>query len=447
MLKVGELLGADYIVFGSYDLVDKDLKVEARVIRSSSSKLSSSIQASGTLDQLYTVQKTLKEGLKNYFISQKLIPSESKSESKSVPLRAYELYIKGLLEASDQEKIKFFQRAIEDYSGYASARYRLGLALYRVGKYKESSDHLAKISGNGVFRYRIDFLSGLNSYQLQDNATAVQKWFELSKAAPTAEVYNNIGIGLLLKNETEDATWYLEKAVELDSANPDYHFNYAVSLIQKGLRDKAIVSLNEAIELRPNDYQALYWLGKTLEQLGKIQPSRHVLQFFQERLPGDQKGKFPEQYPLITQMLRPAISYLSNEEKEYFDASKAKSRKHQAEYIKTYQEGARRLLHEKRPEQALLEIKKGVSFAPFDWYLHYLWGVALVDLEKRGEAVEHLQFSLWCTDNIDSHILLAELYRESEQYAAAKQHIQQILALDPKHKKAIEIWAKIANKE
>jgi DNA-binding SARP family transcriptional activator len=60
--------------------------------------------------------------------------------------------------------------------------------------------------------------------------------------------------------------------------------------------------------------------------------------------------------------------------------------------------------------------------------------------------VPHLLFSLWCMDNIDSHILLAEMYRDSEQYAASKKHIQQILAIDPKHKKAIEIWSKIHNK-
>lgn len=136
MLKIGQNLGADYIVFGSYNLEQKNLKVEARVIRTSSSKLSSPIQAAGTLEQLYHVQTALKKGLKTYFSAEKLDASENKLEVSSVPLHAYELYIKGLLEASDSEKVKFFQRAIESHSGYSQANYRLGLALLRLGRHK-----------------------------------------------------------------------------------------------------------------------------------------------------------------------------------------------------------------------------------------------------------------------------------------------------------------------
>jgi len=71
MLKIGEGLSADYVVFGSYNLVSKSLKVQAQVIKVSSSKLSKPIQTTGTLEQLYNVQKALKGGLKNYFASEK----------------------------------------------------------------------------------------------------------------------------------------------------------------------------------------------------------------------------------------------------------------------------------------------------------------------------------------------------------------------------------------
>jgi tetratricopeptide (TPR) repeat protein len=444
MLKIGQNLGADYVVFGSYNLEQKNLKVEARVIRTSSSKLSTPIQAAGSLDQLYHVQTALKKGLKTYFSGEKLEASENKLEVSSVPLHAYELYIKGLLEASEAEKVKFFQRAIESHPGYSQASYRLGLALFRLGRHKESNDALSKVKGDGALRLRIDFLSGLNSYFLRDPGGAVKKWFDLSQKTPTAEIYNNIGISLVSKNELEDAVWYLSKAVELDPENPDFRSNLAISHYQKGINENAARYFREAIELRPGDYQALYWLAKTLERKGAPE-SKQLLALFQERVPGDQKGKFPGQSPDIKHSLRPSLSYLAKEERDYAALSRNKYTKQRNQYLKTYQDSARKQL-ENNPAAAILDIQKGITFSPFDWYLHYLWGRALVLQNNRPAAVPHLEFSLWCTDNIDSHILLAELYRDSEQYPAAKKHVQQILALDPKHKKAIEIWSKIHNK-
>ena len=444
MLKIGENLGANYIVFGSFKLEQKNLKVEARVIRTSSSKLSSPIQAVGSLEQLYYVQTALKKGLKDYFSAEKLEASENKPEVSSVPLHAYELYIKGLLEASDSEKGKFFQRAVETHPGYSQAIYRLGLAQFRLGRHKESNDALSKIKGDGVFRVRIDFLSGLNSYFLKDPGGAVKKWFDLSQKTPTAEIYNNIGVSLVAKNELEDAVWYLSKAVELDPENPDFRFNLAISHFQKGVNEDAARHFREAIELRPADYQALYWLAKTLERQG-VPESKQLFVLFQERVPGDQKGKFPGQSADIKQQLRPAISYLAKEERDYGTLARAKYVKQRNEYVKTYQASARKQL-EDNPAAAIGESKKGITFSPFDWYFYYLWGRALVIQDNRAAAVPQLQFSLWCTNNIDSHVLLAELYRDSEQYPAAKKHVQQILALDPKHKKAIEIWSKIHNK-
>ncbi|MCI0604312.1 tetratricopeptide repeat protein [bacterium] len=444
MLKIGRNLGADYIVFGTYNLEQKNLKVEARVIRTSSSKLSTPIQAAGSLDQLYHVQTALKKGLKGYFSAEKLEASESRADVSSVPLHAYELYIKGLLEASDSEKVKFFQRAIEAHPGYSQAIYRLGLALFRLGRFKESNEALAKIQGDGVFRVRVDFLSGLNFYLLRDPGGAVQKWFDLSKKTPTSEIYNNIGISLVAKNELEDAAWYLSKAVELDPEEPDFRFNLAISKFQKEVNEDAARHFRESVELRPTDYQALYWLAKTLERQ-RAPESKQLMVLFQERLPGEQKGKFPAQFPDIRQLLRPSLSYLAKEEKDYALLTRTKLIKQRNEYVKTYQDSARKQL-EGNPAAAILEIKKGITFSPFDWYFYYLWGRALVIQDNRPEAVPQLQFSLWCTNNIDSHILLAELYRDSEQYPAAKKHVQQILALDPKHKKAIEIWSKIHNK-
>ncbi len=445
MLKLGQNLGVDYIVFGVYSLQAKNLKVQARVIKTSSSMLSATIEASGLLDNLYNIQGSLKKGLKDYFAAEKLAVSENNAESSSVPLHAYELYIKGLLETSDQEKVQFFQRAIAAHADYPQAIYRLGLALFRSGRFKESNEALGRIRVDGIARFRADFLTALNIYFLRDLTVAAQKWYQLSQRTPTPEIYNNIGISLVGNNEIENAISYLSKAVELDRDNPDLRFNLAIGSFQKGAYADASRFFREAVELQPSDYQAYYWLSRSLERAQKPE-SKQVLAMFQERLPGDQKGKFPEQHPDVTPLLRPSLTYLAKEEKDYFIVSRVKSIKQRADYVKTYQASARKQIDEEHPERAILEVKKGISFSPFDWYLHHLWGLALNGQGAYTAAIEQLQFALWCMDNVESHILLAEIYKDTGQYAESKKHIQQVLALDPKHKRAIEIWGKIHNK-
>jgi len=86
-----------------------------------------------------------------------------------------------------------------------------------------------------------------------------------------------------------------------------------------------------------------------------------------------------------------------------------------------------------------------LTLAPFDSYLNYLWGTALLKQGNRTAAIPQLKFSLWCTDNIDSHLQLAQIYTDNQQLAEARVHIQQILTLDPKNKKALDMMEKIGD--
>ena len=446
MLKLGKKLNADYLVFGSYDLKDKQLSVEARVIQISSSKLSGPIRASGLLDHLYDVQKTMRDGLKQYFVSQKIFPAGQLSfGNQSVPLHAYEQYIKGLLETTDSERIKFFQRAIDTVPGYTQALYRMGVALQRMQRYQESNEVFQRTSFSASMQSKVDFLIGLNLYDIKDYEGAYQKWLLLSKTSPSAEVYNNIGIALMRKNDFQSAPWYLNQAVELAPKNEHYHFNLAASYLQEKNDVNAAYHFRETIEYLPSDYQAFYFLARLLERQ-KNSASNHVQQLFLETLPTEQKGKFPEQFSSYVQLLRPALAFLTKEEKQYTELAREQRLKQWASYVDTYQRNAKRYLEEESPEKATFEIRKGISLAPFDWYLHYLWGLAYEQFQNRSSSVLEFQFSIWCLDNVESHLKLADIYREADQYKEAKLQIQQTLALDPKNKKALDLWNKIWNK-
>src|SRR5262249_43525107 len=67
MLKIGERLAADSVIFGSYNLKDQQLSVQVRVIKLATLKLSDPITVQGTMDHLYDVHSELRQLLTQYF--------------------------------------------------------------------------------------------------------------------------------------------------------------------------------------------------------------------------------------------------------------------------------------------------------------------------------------------------------------------------------------------
>ncbi|HSE41732.1 MAG TPA: tetratricopeptide repeat protein [Acidobacteriota bacterium] len=452
MLKIADKLAADYVVFGSYQLKDSSLEAEVKAIKLNGMKLSPAIRASGSLDDLFQLQQALRQGLTQFFKTQNIqLVQTNAFEAAAVPLHAYEFYIKGLLESTDSEKMKFFERAIEAKPEYSQALWRMGMLLSRMGRYKESTEALQKGTFQGTFKTKAAFMEALNSYLSGDFEGAAQKWIELSKSSPSPEVYNNVGVAMLRKGDPAGAGWYLAKAVELNPEAPAYKFNLAASYVLRSYDDHAVLQYRDVLNYSPGDYQSIYLISKLLEKQNDIVLKDIVVKklntLFQEKIPSDQRGKFPEQYNTVIQLIRPAMNYLSPEEQQYAIVSQRKFLKDTATYVKTYQASAQSYVEKAEPDKAILEVRKAVGLDPLNWYSHFLWGRALLQQKNESAAVSELEFSVWCRDNVQSHLLLAEMYRQSERYADSKVQIQKSLAIDPNNKTAMEIWGKIWDKQ
>ncbi len=447
MLKIGDKLAADYIIFGSYNLQNSLLEAEAKVIKLLSSELSEAIKVNGPLEDLYQVQMLLRDGLMKYFSANSLQPLQEKPfDTETVPLHAYELYIKGLLEPAGNERIEFLKRSIEANPGYRQAIFRLGQTLSKLQRYKESNSALTSVKFTGIMDSNVQFLVALNLYLSNDFQGAYQKWMELSKTSPTSEVYNNMGVALLKSDDLQGSGWYLSKAVELDLDSADYRFNLAASYVLRKYDKNAIQLYREVVRMQPSDYQAYYLAAKLMEREGDG-ASKKLIEYFQENVPTDQKGKFPEQYTSVMQLLRIAPDFLSREEVDYDNSVAAKTREQRATYVGAYQNSAHKYLEEEDPAKAIIEIRKGVGLDPFNWYLHYLSGMAFYQQKNMPSALDELEFSIWCQDNVESHLLMAEIFQLEERYADSKAQIQRSLALDPNSKKALEIWGRIWDKQ
>jgi Flp pilus assembly protein TadD len=82
------------------------------------------------------------------------------------------------------------------------------------------------------------------------------------------EVYNDLGAAQARHKDSTQAIASFRKALEGDSADPDYHFNLGYTLWRSGDYAGAVESLRAVVERNPSDAEATALLGRALKKEG-----------------------------------------------------------------------------------------------------------------------------------------------------------------------------------
>ena len=106
---------------------------------------------------------------------------------------------------------------------------------------------------------------GICRYHTGDFAGAEAAFRLVSQAVPLNEVYNNLGAAQSRQNSPETLESF-RKALEGDSADPDYHFNLGYALWKRGLLEAAADSFRAALARKPSDAEATTMLGRCLNR-------------------------------------------------------------------------------------------------------------------------------------------------------------------------------------
>jgi tetratricopeptide (TPR) repeat protein len=110
------------------------------------------------------------------------------------------------------------------------------------------------------------FFLGLCRY-LSGDTKGAEECFQLVAAAlPLNEVYNNLGAAQAQRQDYTAAAASFQKALEGDSADPDYHFNLAVAMWRAGKYTEAADSFRAAAERNASDSEATRLLGHCLKR-------------------------------------------------------------------------------------------------------------------------------------------------------------------------------------
>lgn len=276
VIKIGETLDAGDVVSGEFKVDDvagtaalkAPIKLTIRVIDLKKLQQTAEFTQSGTLDGLSQMETKLA-----WMVLRELAPERAPSEEvffhDRAPVRvdAMESYVRGLMAATDDQKLKLFTQAAKLDDHFSEPNFQLGRMMFAKKDYKAAGDWLAKVSKSDSHFLEAAFLRGICKYYGGDFDGAIDQLKMVSNEIPLNEVYNDLGAALSRKNDPK-ATENFSKALDGDDRDPDYWFNLGYALWKQGRFELAAANFRAVLDRAPGDQEATTMLGRCLKQEG-----------------------------------------------------------------------------------------------------------------------------------------------------------------------------------
>jgi tetratricopeptide (TPR) repeat protein len=276
IIKIGDSLDASKVVYGFYEVLPategKDqskgsLRVTARILDLKRATQSAAFSETGALEDLATVEARLGwQALQSINPNPGLTLEEFLKARPPIRLDAVESYIRGLLASAAEQRHRFFTQAARLDEHFSQPCFQLGKTYWEKSDYRVSAGWLQRVTRADPHYLEARFFLGLCRYQTGDFRGAADAFQEVSDAVPLNEVYNDLGAARTQLNDIPGAVASYQKALEGDSADPDFHFNLGYSFWRSGQYTAAVASFRAALERNPNDAEATSMLGFALRQ-------------------------------------------------------------------------------------------------------------------------------------------------------------------------------------
>jgi Tfp pilus assembly protein PilF/TolB-like protein len=265
IIKLGQTLGADYVIFGDYDihltagetkLRKSDIAITSHLIDLRKFREGPVASESGNLAELSRMEEYL-----SFTYASTLMPEggykveQFTTPDKLIRLDAKESYIRGLISNSMDQKIRWFEQASALNRAYASPAFELGKIYLQHKDFRQASDWLLRVPAGHPSYLEARFKLGLAAYGAADYKSAAGYFKEVSQIIPLSEVYNNLGAAENRLNQAA-AIEDFRRAADTDRADETYSFNLGLALYKAGRYDEAADRLKTAVEKMPEDREA-----------------------------------------------------------------------------------------------------------------------------------------------------------------------------------------------
>ena len=282
VLKIGEELDAEQVIFGRYDIKTApdaaakgfakngaSLSITARVLDLKRVKDGPEFREVGALEDLAALQEHLAWQTLRY-LKPAGAPSEAdfRERHPAVRVDAVENYTRGLIAGNYEDKHRFFTQAAHLDSHYSLPDFQLGRLLWSKKEYKSAAEWFQKVAPGDVHYHEANFFLGLCRYNSGDFAGAAVSFQTVASVVPLSEVYNNLAASESRSNRLSSSVDDFRKALEGDRSDPIYQFNLGYALWRAGSFSAAAERFRAALERDPADAQAALLLARCEKQSG-----------------------------------------------------------------------------------------------------------------------------------------------------------------------------------
>jgi tetratricopeptide (TPR) repeat protein len=281
IIKIGQALDASSVVYGSYELLPGlatdpantqskgSLRITARILDLKHMRQGPEFGETGAMEDLAAIEVRLGwQALKQLDPQTKLSEQEFVGARPPVRIDAVENYIRGLLAASPEQSSRFFTQAARLDEHYSPPCFQLAKGYWEKKDYKIAAGWFERVARSDPRYLEAQFFLGLCRYYNGDYAGAEQCFQTVAAEAPLNEVYNDLGAAQARQHKSAAAIASFTKALEGDSADPDYCFNLGFTEWRAAQYDGAIASLRATVERNPSDQEATSLLGRALKHDG-----------------------------------------------------------------------------------------------------------------------------------------------------------------------------------
>ena len=239
-VKIGQVLSAGKLLVGSYQVVNENIAVTARIVNVETGAVDEKHTFTRTdhLDDIFELYDALIQDVLKSFdvtITQSQVSKiERFKKNGTKNAKAYEFYTKGLTayQLGDEKNLKqardFFKKAISKDKKYTDARKALANTYIKLNELDDAVDEYEKIKKSKDADEETFNTLGL-FYVIKNKGDKARENFEkaIQMNSGFAEAYYNLGLIYFNSSQLDNAMDYFKKAEMLDSDNPDYLYQIA----------------------------------------------------------------------------------------------------------------------------------------------------------------------------------------------------------------------------
>ena len=281
-------------------------------------------------------------------------------------------------------------------------------------------------------------------------------WRATIAGNPQAEMaYVNLGAMLLDSGRLDEALPCLQKAVELQPDDADALQNLGLVLYHKGRLDESLPWFQQAIACNPRLVQARFNLGRALLDKGRVDEALVQLQAAVEAAPGMAAAGYHLGRALLAKgreeeavaLFQRAIELQPNLAEAHGDLAGELFRKGRVDeaiahfrialelqpgYARTQYNFGSVLLQRGQPDEAAAHFRKALEIRPDYAEAHNNLAMVLLQKGQLDEAITHFQKAIEIQPaNAAAHFNLAILLLDKGQPAEAADHLKKALELRP----------------